>query len=209
MYMCKGLYKAAPATQILTAKKKEVTMNDNQLLLLLKNAPSEGLESAIDLYGGQVRWIASKIIGSGRDQDVEECVSDAFVRLWQSIDRYEPDSGTPLKSYLFGIARHTALDYRRRNEKAGELIPIEENELEVNLDFTDEIACKTNEKLLQESIDSLGEPDRQIFILRYFLGERIAAIAEHLALQPKTVENKLYRGKKALRTALIERGIII
>ncbi|WP_130862931.1 RNA polymerase sigma factor [Bacilliculturomica massiliensis] len=184
-------------------------MNDKQLILLLRNAPSEGLSKAIDLYGGQVKWIAAKIIGGGREQDVEECVSDAFVRLWQNIDRYDGESGTPLKSYLFGIARHTALDYRRKNEKAGDLLPIEENDLEVNIDFADQMAGDANRRILQESIDGLGEPDRQIFILRYYLGERVSAIAERLSLQPKTVENKLYRGKKTLKNALIERGIII
>lgn len=184
-------------------------MNDNQLILLLKNAPSQGLEEAICIYGGQVKWIAAKIIGANRAQDVEECVSDSFVRLWQSIDRYNAADGAPLKSYLFGISRHTALDYRRKNEKAVALVPIEENDMKINVDFADEIADKTNSKLLQESIDSLGEPDRQIFILRYFLGERISVIAETLSLQPKTVENKLYRGKKILKDALIKGGIII
>lgn len=184
-------------------------MNDNQLILLLKNSPSEGLAKAIDLYGGQVKWIAAKIIGTDRHGDIEECVSDTFLKLWQNIDRYDESSGVALRSYLFGIARHTALDFRRKNEKASSLIPLEENELEVSVDFADEMSRKANQLILQESIDAMGEPDRQIFILRYFLGERVAAIAQKLALPEKTVENKLYRGKKTLKSHLIERGIII
>lgn len=183
-------------------------MNDRQLILLLKNAPSEGLSELIARYGGQVKWIVEKIIGTNHPRDVEECVSDAFLRLWQNIDRFHPENGTPLRSYLFGIARYAAIDCKRRNLKIEDPIPAAENDLTIEVDFTDKIAETINTRILQESIDSLPEPDRQIFILRYFLEQPISAIAQQLSLSQKAVENKLYRGKKLLKTDLIERGII-
>lgn len=183
-------------------------MNDQQLILLLKNTPSEGLAKLIELHGGQVKWIVEKIIGANHAQDVEECVSDTFFRLWQGIDRFHPENGTPLKSYLFGIARYVAIDCKRRSVKTEESISAAENDLEIEVDFTDKIAETINEQILQESIDSLPVPDKQIFILRYFLEQPISAIAQQLSLSQKAVENKLYRGKKLLKTDLIERGII-
>jgi RNA polymerase sigma-70 factor (ECF subfamily) len=184
-------------------------MNDNQLILLLKNRPQEGLTKAIDLYGGSVKWIIQKIIGNTREQDVEECISDTFVKLWKNIDRFQINNGVLLKSYLYGIARHTALDCRRKYQSQQETLSIEENDLEVNLDFTDEMAKAENARIVQEAVDALPEPDRKIFILRYFLQERTNSIAEALSLSPKTVENKLYRGKKVLKDSLVERGIIL
>lgn len=183
-------------------------MDDKQLILLLKEFPSQGLEAAIDLYGSKVKWIAQKILGTDRESDVEECVSDVFLKLWQSIYRYDSESGAPLKSYLYGIARHTALDYRRRLCKTEEWIPLEENDLGIQVNFEEQMAAKENRKILQAAVDDLGEPDREIFLFRYYLGQSVSEIAGYLDLTSKAVENRLYRGKKRLREILLERGMI-
>lgn len=184
-------------------------MNDQQLLLLLQNSPSKGLAKAIDEYGDSVRWIVCKIIGLNNSEDIEECVSDVFVRLWQSIGRFDTKNGVPLKSYLYGIARHTALDYRKKQQKDTLSIPLEEDSLSLETNFTDELSKKTNTAILHEVIENLPPPDQEIFIRRYFLEERIKTIASTLQLTEKMVENKLYRGKKSLKKQLIERGFII
>lgn len=191
-------------------RKGEVNMNDdNQLILLIKNNPHEGLSKIIDLYGGTVKWIVLKILGSCNSQDIEECVSDIFVKLWKNIDNFNADNNISLKSYLYGISRHTAIDYLRKTKSHIDVVPIEENDIGFSIDFADQLAKETNSRILQEAVEALPEPDRKIFILRYYFQERVNSIAESLSLSPKTIENKLYRGKKVLREALIERGIII
>lgn len=182
-------------------------MDDKKLIWLLKNEPQEGLAIAIDLYGPSVKWMAQKIIGN-RQQDVEECVSDTFLKLWQGIERFQSDGGILLKSYIYGIARHTAIDSRRKLNGQQDIIPIEENDIGVQVDITQELVNTENIRIVQEAVDAMPEPDRKIFIRRYFLQERINVIAESLSISPKTVENKLYRGKKNLKNKLIERGII-
>lgn len=186
----------------------EVTMNDQQLLILLQNSPSKGLAKAIDLYGDSVRWIACKILGLNNSEDIEECVSDIFVRFWQSLERFDSTSNVPLKSYLYGIARHTALDYQKQ-KKSILLVPLEEDDLSLDVDFTGELAKKTNLLILHDVIENMPSPDQEIFIRRYFLEERIKTIAGELHLPEKMVENKLYRGKMSLKQQLIERGFII
>lgn len=184
-------------------------MNDQQLQLLLQNFPSQGLKITIDQYGDSVRWIVSKLLSTNQLADCEECVSDIFVRLWQSIDRFDLNKGIPLKSYLYGIARHTALDYRKKHQKDWLLIPLDEDSLSFELDFSDELAKKTNVTILHQVIDNLPSPDQEIFLRRYFLEERVKTIANDLQLTEKAVENKLYRGKASLKKQLIERGIIL
>lgn len=182
-------------------------MDDKQLIWLLKNQPQEGLAIAIDLYGPSVKWMTQKIVGN-QQQDVEECVSDTFLKLWQGIDRFQQDNGILLKSYIYGIARHTAIDFRRKLKAQQDIIPIEENDIGIHVDITQEIVNNENIRMVQEAVDEMPEPDRKIFIRRYFLQEKINVIAESLSISPKTVENKLYRGKKSLKNTLIERGII-
>ena len=57
------------------------------------------------------------VLGASRPQDVEECVADAFIRLWQRGD-YTAQAGT-LKAYLCGIARNAAIDPPPRDRAAG------------------------------------------------------------------------------------------
>ncbi|MFV0515910.1 MAG: RNA polymerase sigma factor [Aminipila sp.] len=184
-------------------------MTDKKIIKLLKTNPEKGLSKAIDLYGGIVKWVCSKILGTSCTQDLEECISDVFFKLWKNIDKFDLTCNVALSSYICGIARHTAIDYRRKQHPNIELIPLEENDLGIDLDFADELALKINSSILQEAIDSLQEPDRSIFILRYYFCYKVKEIALTLDITAKSVENKLYRGKDTLKKSLIERGIIL
>ena len=53
----------------------------------------------------------------------------------------------------------------------------------------------------------MKEPDRTIFLLRYFYFFKVKEIAERLELPPKKVENILSRRKKDLEEILLEGGI--
>ncbi|MCI8654193.1 MAG: RNA polymerase sigma factor [Angelakisella sp.] len=180
---------------------------DRQLALLLKNDPTKGLEAALHQYGGPVRTICAAILGSGNREEVEEAVSDSFVALWRELDRYDPQR--PLSAWLYGIARRTAINRRRMlgrrafpEELPGELP-------EDSFDLADQAAEKENARLLRQAVDELPSPDREIFIRRYYLYERVKEIAARLGLPEKTVENRLFRGRRRLRQKLLERGVIL
>ena len=61
-------------------------------------------------------------------------------------------------------------------------------------------------ELAHEAVDSLGEPDREIFQRYYFLYQKTEDIADALGLKDATVRTKLARGRKRLKDYLKERG---
>lgn len=61
---------------------------------------------------------------------------------------------------------------------------------------------------LWKNVDNFKEPDRSIFILRYFYFEKVKEIASKLNLSEKKVENILYPSKTKLKEKLIKGGII-
>ena len=87
-------------------------------------------------------------------------------------------------------------------------MPLEEATASLDLNLDDQLARERNGQILRDVIDGLPPPDREIFIYRYFLELPVKEIAVQLHLTSKQVENKLYRGKLALRNQLQERGII-
>jgi len=182
-------------------------INEERILLMLKRSPGEGIGLALDAYGGAVKTICRNILFDCNSQDIEEAVADSFVGLWKSIDKFNCNGNYSLKSYLYGIARHTALDRRRAMKKEACTLPMEEVIIEAPINLESDYAKKLNDNILHNSLDSMEEPMRSVFILRYFYFEKINDIAERLCLSRKVVENHLYRVKSKLKCELLERGI--
>ncbi|MDF2677218.1 MAG: hypothetical protein K0Q97_1536 [Bacillota bacterium] len=182
-------------------------MNDDKLVKLLKKNPSKGLSCAIDIYGALVKTIVTRILGYENQQDIEECVSDVFVELWKSINNFNKEKGI-FKNYIISIARHISINTYNRKIKKNLATTLEED-LEFNIDLNDEVTKSINKKIIKDTLKNLPQPDKDIFIRRYYLYESVKDIAFSLDINPKTVENKLYRGKEVLKQALINNGIII
>lgn len=195
-----------------TMRKQEETMvicnapEEQRLIWAMRQQPEEGLAAAISQYGGLVQAVIRRQGPSLSQQDVEECTSEVFWRLYQNAENFKP--GNSLKSYLCGIARHVTVDrLRQLGRSAWQELPQDENALGVWADPADEVAAADRQQLVQQCVDSLPQPDRDIFILRYYFGERINAIADRLGLSAKSVENRLYQGRLRLKKALLERGV--
>ena len=45
---------------------------------------------------------------------MEECISDTFFKLWSNVDKFKEEKNISLKSYIYAIARNTALDKIRK-----------------------------------------------------------------------------------------------
>ena len=181
---------------------------DKKILSLLKKSPEEGLSIALDTYGGAVKTICKNILNNYSNEDIEECISDTFFKLWSNVDKFKEEKNISLKSYIYAIARNTALDKIRKLKRNDLILPIEEDALGFHIDMVDNYSKKINNKIIHESINNMDEPDKSIFILRYFYFEKIKDISFKLNLQSKKVENSLYRGKNKLKKSLLEGGII-
>ena len=54
-------------------------------------------------------------------------------------------------------------------------------------------------------INSLGQPDSEIFLRYYYYEEKVSKIAEVTGLNASTVKTKLSRGRKRIKEMLVER----
>lgn len=169
------------------------------------------MAAAMEVCGQKVKWMVSRILGSDRKEDIEECVSDVFVKVWQNIADYDGEKGS-LFSWICGIARHTAID-RLRKIAGKNTLPLsdfqEAEHLGVTPDFSDSIARKENMVILREAVHGMKQPDRNIFLLRYYYFLPVREIADKLGLTQKQVENRLRRGRERLKKELTERGVIL
>ena len=112
----------------------------------------------------------------------------------------------PLKPYLAQTARNAAYSRLRRVKE----LPIAYDDDILSISHAgnpDELTIqKEQTEILNSAVEAFGEPDREIFIRFYYLGERIEAIGRRLALNPSTVKTKLHRCRKRLKGIFDERG---
>ena len=80
-------------------------MEDQQIIGLLFQRSEIAIYALQQKFGGLCRSIISRILTDSRD--VEECTSDTYLRVWNSIPPQRP---ARLDSYLARIARNVALD---------------------------------------------------------------------------------------------------
>ena len=80
-------------------------MHDSGIIDLLFQRSEQAIIALQQRFGGLCKSVISRILTDGRD--VEECISDTYLRVWKSIPPQRPDR---LDSYVARIARNAALD---------------------------------------------------------------------------------------------------
>lgn len=183
-------------------------MTDKELVLLLKQNPGQGIHKLMTIYGGAISTICRNFLYDCSESDIEEAIADTFIHFWKYREKFELKDNYSLKSYLYAIARNTARDLRRKMQKE-DIFSIEELSLELPSEFhlENEMERKQCEAILHTCLEEMKEPDKSVFLYRYFYGYKVKDISQLLSLTPKQVENILFRGKDVLRKDLLKRGI--
>lgn len=178
-------------------------MTECTLLRQLKAGDTGALSEIIGLYTPYLYTIASNIMAPQLPrEDIEEAVSDAFVELWTHRAELLPGK---LKPWLAAVVRNKAKDALRAHKLAE---PLNDDLLEIACDgdVERELLQKELGELAREAVDSMGEPDREIFRRHYFLYQKTEEIAAVLNMNAATVRTRLARGRERLRAYFNERG---
>ena len=140
----------------------------------------------------------------GSKQDVEECVSDVFSEVYQTRKLIDLEKGS-LKSYLAVLSKRTAIDAYRKLRKKADGISLDEfdhNWISSDIDVEKIVIDSETGDLLIQEIQALGEPDSQIMIRKYYLGESSKVISKALGIKENTVNKKASRALVKLKQAL-------
>jgi RNA polymerase sigma-70 factor (ECF subfamily) len=146
-------------------------------------------------------WViaAGILSGVGTAEDIEECVSDVYVRFWNEPEKHDPSRGS-LKIYLSVMSKSMALNMYEKLRK-GKNAQLHES-LADDEDFIEQIFTRDMSRRIYKAIMMMDEPDKEILIRRLFLNQKPAFIAEKLGLPAKEVENRIYRKKQKIRQCL-------
>ena len=172
-------------------------LNDKKIISAIKARDERMLAFVVQKYS-KLLWkiAASVLINAASAQDVEECVADVFIYLWQYPEKYDPDKAK-LSSWLSVVARSRAVDSYRRITRKKE-ISMEEIVVE-SLGYAENNVADEEKDKLRSCIEELDEKEKELIMRRYYYEQKPAEIAVALDMPKKQVENRLYYVRQKLR----------
>ncbi len=166
-------------------------IDDGMLLQLLTDDAEQGIVVLQARYGKMIFRVVSRIL-QGHPQDAEEVASDVLVAAWRQASALL-ENGRPLGPWLTVTARNRAIDrWRLLSRKV--FVPLNEE-----LDFPLQVVASEGEDLIGELVLDLNEPDREIFLRRYYRMETAREIGKVLGIEPHAVNVRLARGRAKLK----------
>lgn len=175
-------------------------MDDTKIIDSLLADPGAGMQLLLAQYGGLINAIIRRVLPNS-PEDAEECAADVLVAAWQNAPKLQQKK-RPLRAWLCITARNTAIDrWRALRPRQGDC---ELNE-ELAADWVLEPHTTSAEDLIGQLLTELPEPDREIFLRRYYYLESCREIGQRLNMQEHTVTVRLSRGREKLRKQFLER----
>lgn len=177
-------------------------INDDNFITEIKKKNPKALDFVVDTYSNLTFKIVSNVLNSNfHCQDVEECVNDVFLAVWNNIESFDELKGV-FKYWISAIAKYKSIDYKRKLGKTLNNESIDNFDFQTDSNIESLVISKENKDELLDAISTMKSEDKEIFIRRYFLDETIESIAKEFDVNRNLIDKKLSRGRKFLKEKL-------
>jgi RNA polymerase sigma-70 factor (ECF subfamily) len=182
---------------------------DHQVVTRAQAGEEDACRTIIERLHRPVLATIYRFLGSRFQAELEDIAQDIFLKLFRSIERFDPDRGVKFTTWTYTFVRNHCFDVlKKRRLKTTSLTYLddEDKQREV-LDETapqPTLSMETRElgRKIEEALSMLGEEQRMVFVLREYEGLEYAAIAQVMGVSEGTIKSRLHRAKEALRNRL-------
>lgn len=184
-------------------------MTEEAILEQLWHREQDAVSSLEQTYGKRSLALALRILKNR--EDAEECVNEAYLRLWDSIPPARPRS---LWAYLSRTVRNLALDRLRELgslRRGGSAVTVALDELTQVCgaeDVEDRVSANELGRAVQAFLRTQPPMVGAMFIRRYFYFEDRSEIAARYGVSTGQVSVTLSRTRKKLAAYLKEEGFL-
>lgn len=176
-------------------------IDEAALIRLISLHDQNALSELYGRYGRAVYSLAYRVVQN--NTLAEEVTQDTFLKVWNQPESWDPVRGK-LISWLLTIARYTAIDRLRREQRRPMGAPLDDIlELVGKREFIDDPAWQDG-RLLRTLIDRLPPDQIEVIELGFYQGMTHNDMAEHLKLPLGTVKTRVRLGLQKLKTMWIE-----
>jgi RNA polymerase sigma-70 factor (ECF subfamily) len=167
----------------------------------IQTGDREALGELYDQYASVALAVALRIVAD-RGQ-AEDLVHDAFVTVWEKIDRYDTARGS-LRSWVLTIVRNRSIDRVRAARPGIEIGEADEQSLlQTDANPTwDAAVANLGSTQLRAAMATLPDEQREAIELAYFGGHTYREIAGIVGIAEGTANGRLRLGLAKLRSSL-------
>ena len=191
----------------MTVRNTRATHADSPLseeACLVDQAKAGDAEAFAKLYDAYVERVSRYIyFRISDDSDMEDLVSQVFLKAWENLDRYKMGS-SPFIAWLYTIARNLVIDHYRTKK---DTLSLEEALiLPSDLDAPDEQAqMHFDLEAMRDGLQALSKDQQQVLVLKYIIGLPNENIAKVMNKQEGTIRGLQMRGLQTLAKYMREK----
>jgi RNA polymerase sigma-70 factor (ECF subfamily) len=171
------------------------------LLRRIRRRDEHALEELYQRYAAALYSLAYQVTGG--DRYAQDVVQEVFIVAWRDAARFDPSRGS-VGAWLFGLARHKAIDVLRRESTVSRRAAPE-----TDLEFEaapDDVARDAWEHLRRErvleALQQLPDAQRVCVELAFFSGLTHVEVSERLGIPLGTAKTRIRTGLLRLRDIL-------
>jgi RNA polymerase sigma-70 factor (ECF subfamily) len=154
------------------------------------------------LYASHARPLLTYVqrLAGGDRQLAEDIVQETLLRAWQHSGDLTAEEARP---WLFTVARRLLIDAERSRQTRNSVTHM----ASMDSATRDELDAALDACLLADALDALAPPHREVIVEGYYQGRSTREIAARLNIPNGTVRSRMFYALRALRLALLERGV--
>lgn len=184
------------------------SIDDNRIIELFFARSEDAVPALTSKYGDGCMKIAQRVLNNA--QDAEECVNDAYLRIWQDIPPKRPNQ---LAAYVFRIVRNLSINCLERNtakkRAGGVYLCLDELKdcVPTLQSVEDTVFAKELSVYIDFFIDTLNYTNRLLFVRRYWYLDSFAELSRYTGLGEGAIRTRLSRIRNDLKKYLERKGM--
>ncbi len=167
---------------------------NQEVILKAMAGDTEAFRVVVETYQGFAFSVSFRLLGD--EDDAEDIVQEAFVRLWKNMHRYRPD--IKLTTWLYRITVNLCLDFLKssRGKQKRNQVDVTRGYRVADPSSPDgEYDRRELMSIIQEAASGLAPMQRAVFMLRDVEALPVEEVCSVLSLSPGTVKSNLYHAR--------------
>jgi RNA polymerase sigma-70 factor (ECF subfamily) len=173
-------------------------LDESDLIRRAQRGDTHAYEELVHAYQG-IAFRTAYVIARNAG-DAEDAAQDGFVKAWRALGRFR--EGAPFRPWLLRIVANEARNRRRSaGRRANLALRAATEEPSGDAAPSPEAALLSAEQraALLTAVEGLPDDQRDVVVLRYFLGLSEVEVAEGLGVPQGTVKSRTARALERLR----------
>ena len=180
---------------------------EKRLTMLALKGDQQAFAEIVELYKDKIYYLGYRMLNNRHE--AEDVVQETFLRVFKSLDRYDPDQ--KFSTWIYRIATNLSIDRLRKrkptysldadmNDQEGldgySMLPSDDRTPE------SEFMISETKQTVYDAIESLPAKYKSVMVLRYLQEMSLQEISDVLDMPVTTIKTRVHRGREFLRKKL-------